>query len=186
MAGVFLPAGYQLTLTAEATKAGGYVQFGSPDTYVPVSAGNSTTIGPFDGPRQYDVFHLSTTQALAVRTYVDAELAEKHPLVDDIVTYSANGAITNFHSIGKITKAGVCALTLAAPAVADDGKYMNIISTTDYAHTITATDLINNGTVGSPLDLITFAAYRGAGVTLMAVDEVWVVISNRACTITGS
>lgn len=184
MSGIFLPAGYQMSVTAGSTKVGSYSVFDSPSTYTVVAAGASALVGPFDSPRTYDVIELTASVAPAILSYVDLN---KHPMVDDIYTLSADGAISFTHGIGKITKsASACALTLVAPTASDDGKYINIISTTARAHTITATNLINNGVTGSPFDLITFAAFAGAGVTLMAMGGLWYVTANRAVTITGS
>src|SRR5688572_11100813 len=55
-----------------------------------------------------------------------------------------------------ITKAGVYAGTLAAPAVADNGKVIRVTSATANAHTITATGLLQPGTAA--VNLATFAA----------------------------
>jgi hypothetical protein len=63
MAGVFLPAGHQMTFTAAATKAGNYTLVGSPTSYTVLSAGSTASIGPFADPKQYDVNNLTYTQA---------------------------------------------------------------------------------------------------------------------------
>ncbi len=63
MAGVFLPAGHQMTFTASAVKAGNYTLVGSPSSYTALSAGSTATIGPFADPKQYEVNNLSYTQA---------------------------------------------------------------------------------------------------------------------------
>ncbi len=80
-----------------------------------------------------------------------------------------------------VTKAGVAVLTLAAPtATADDGLILQIISSTANAHTLTATGLF--GTGAAAVNLATFAAFAGAGVTLMAYQAKWLVVSSVGIT----
>jgi len=99
-----------------------------------------------------------------------------------LVTQSADGALNpNLAATYKVTKAGVCAMTLAAPtAGVDDGKVITVVSVTANAHTITATGLFQCGTAAT--DLATFAAQAGASVTLMANNAKWTVLSNNAIT----
>ena len=74
-----------------------------------------------------------------------------------------------------ITKAGVAALTLAAPVSGtDDGTLIQLISNTANAHTLTATGLLQTGTAS--VNAIAFPAFAGATVTLMAVLGKWVVV----------
>lgn len=80
-----------------------------------------------------------------------------------------------------VTKAGVAALTLAAPtATTDDGIEITITSNTANAHTLTATGLFQCGT--SAVNLATFAAQAGAGLTLMAYQGKWNVIASVGIT----
>lgn len=82
-----------------------------------------------------------------------------------------------------ITKAGVAALTLAAPtATVDDGKIIVITSNTANAHTLTATGLLQTGT--ATVNLATFAAFAGASITLMAYQGKWNVLSLNAVVLT--
>lgn len=81
----------------------------------------------------------------------------------------------------EITKAGVAALTLAAPiAVLDDGKIILIFSTTAFAHTLTATGLFQAGGAGT--DVATFAAFAGCLIGLMAKNGKWIVTISRGVT----
>lgn len=96
---------------------------------------------------------------------------------------TASGAIAIQNGTVYITKAGVAAMTLAAPTAAQDGTRIFVTSTTAYAHTITATSLLNNGASGAPYTTVTFAAYPGAGIQLEAVGLLWNVVSNVACTL---
>ena len=97
---------------------------------------------------------------------------------------AASGAI-NPHDEASyvITKAGVAALTLAAPTAGiDDGKQITLTSATLYAHTLTATGLLSTGTAA--VNLATFAAYAGAGLTLKAYNGLWQVIASVGITFT--
>jgi hypothetical protein len=99
-----------------------------------------------------------------------------------ITVQSADGAL-NPNSAGTyvVTKAGVCAMTLAAPtAGVDDGKIVEVVSTTANAHTLTATGLFQCGTAA--VNLATFAAQAGASVMLMAYNAKWTVLSNNQIT----
>jgi len=75
------------------------------------------------------------------------------------------------------------AMTLAAPRVGiDDNVSINVWSDTLFAHTITATALFANGTALKTT--ATFAAFRGAGLTLRAFNGVWQVVSSTGVTFT--
>jgi hypothetical protein len=113
---------------------------------------------------------------------------------DIIDTDSFEGPITfltgtadalNPHVAGNyiVDTAAADLMTLAAPtAEADDGLCINVWSDTNFAHTITATSLFANGTALKTT--ATFAAFRGAGVTLRAMDGVWHVVGQTAITFT--
>lgn len=103
------------------------------------------------------------------------------PGVRQLTLLSASGAVTVSSGTYVITKAGVAALTLAAPtAGVQDGTIINISSTTTNAHTLTATGLLQTGVAG--VDLATFAAFGGAGLTLMAYNGKWVVLYSVGIT----
>jgi hypothetical protein len=90
-------------------------------------------------------------------------------------TQAASGAIPPHVSHNYvITAASAEALTLAAPtATTDDGVLIALMSNTAYAHTLTATGLLNTGSAS--VNTATFAAYAGAGLTLMAYQGKWIV-----------
>lgn len=77
-----------------------------------------------------------------------------------------------------IKTAAVDAMTLAAPAVAAEGNIIEIVSDTLFAHTLTATSLLANGTALKTT--ATFPAFRGAYLKLRACNLVWEVLSNGA------
>ena len=71
--------------------------------------------------------------------------------------------------------------TLAAPtATTDDGIVITVTSNTANAHTIQATGLLQTGTAS--VNLATFAAQPGAGLTLMAYQGKWNVLSSVGIT----
>ena len=80
-----------------------------------------------------------------------------------------------------ITQASASAQTLAAPtAGTDDGIEITVTSASAYAHTITATGLLNTGSAS--VNTATFAAFAGAGLCLMAYNGKWNVISQIGIT----
>jgi hypothetical protein len=99
-----------------------------------------------------------------------------------MVALSASGAIAPRQGQSYvITKAGVAALTLAAPtAGADDGTIIEITSGTAFAHTLTATGLFNTGSTN--VNLATLAAFAGATLVLMAYNGKWNVVSQIGIT----
>lgn len=92
------------------------------------------------------------------------------------------------HTAGNyvITTAGVDAATLAAPTAGsvasggDDGKTIDVYSSTANAHTITATGLLETG--AAAVNVATFAADAGAGLKLMAYNGKWIVKSSVGIT----
>jgi hypothetical protein len=93
--------------------------------------------------------------------------------------------VINPHVAGNyvIDTGQVDAITLTAPtSEADDNLSINIWSDSNFAHTVTATALFANGTALKTT--ATFAAFRGAGITLRAMDGVWHVVSATGVTFT--
>lgn len=95
---------------------------------------------------------------------------------------SASGAVSPHAPGGTfvITKAGVAALTLAAPTVGgpgtgDDGTFLDITSASANAHTLTATGLLNTGSAF--VNVATFNAQAGASLSLMAYNGLWQVMA---------
>jgi hypothetical protein len=101
-------------------------------------------------------------------------------------TYGADGAITvpPHTATVLIDKGSAAALTLAAPAKDQDGLTLTIISVTPYAHVVTATTLVADGVSGSPHTTMTFAAFKGASITLRAEQGLWTVIANNNVVVT--
>ena len=100
-----------------------------------------------------------------------------------IALLGASGAIPPHISSTYVITNGsaLAALTLAAPtATVDDGTVITVTSNTAFAHTITATGLLQTG--AATVNVATFAAHPGASVTLMAYQGLWNVISQNAIT----
>lgn len=74
------------------------------------------------------------------------------------------------------------AMTLAAPTAAQEGNVIQVFSDTLFAHTITATSLLANGTALKTT--ATFAAFRGAGIALRVCNLVYHQLWNTAVTLT--
>lgn len=98
-------------------------------------------------------------------------------------TLTANGAIPPaVPQAYVVTKAGVLADTLAAPPASPlgDGIVLTITSDTAFAHTITATGLLDTGSANT--NVATFAAFKGAGVQLVSYNARWKVLSSTGVT----
>lgn len=94
------------------------------------------------------------------------------------LTGSADAIDATVPGFYVIKTAGVDAMTLAAPAAAAEGNIIEIVSDTLFAHTLTATALLANGTALKTT--ATYPAFRGAYLKLRACNLVWEVLSNGA------
>lgn len=82
-----------------------------------------------------------------------------------------------------ITKTSAWTGTLAAPTSGTaDGTVIHLTSGTAFAHTLTATGLL--GTGSAAVNLATFAAFPGAGLTLIAYQGKWLVLYSTGVTFT--
>lgn len=104
----------------------------------------------------------------------------------EVTAYAASGAIavpSGPNGVAVLTKAGVGAMTLAAPtAGTDDGKRLTVISATAQAHTLTNSSPGFNGG-GSGSDVGTFGGAIGDGIALVAYQGVWLVVSKTNVTL---
>ena len=82
-----------------------------------------------------------------------------------------------------MTKGSASAFTLAAPTALQNGTRMTFLSDSAYAHVITATGLIHDGVTGGAKTTATFAAFKGATLTLCAYNLFWYVENRHNCTI---
>lgn len=107
-------------------------------------------------------------------------------LATDIVTVSTNSTLAapTRDTLYVLDKASaLSATTLGAPGKDQDGLAITLTSTTNAAHVITATSLINDGATGAPHTTLTFAAFKGAGIRLRALQGLWQVESNNIVTV---
>ena len=109
----------------------------------------------------------------------------------NIVSVGQNGVIavpttpSNVETLIFLNKATALATTtLAAPGLDQDGMFITITSSTAAAHVITATSLVADAVTGSPHTTMTFAAFKGASITLQADRGLYNVISTTGVTIT--
>ncbi len=113
------------------------------------------------------------------------DLIDGDSLQGGIILLTGTTDAINPHAPGNyiIDAGAIDAITLAAPTgEVDDNLSISIYSDTLFAHTVTATALFANGTALKTL--ATFAAFRGSGLTLRAMDSVWHVISSQGVTFT--
>jgi len=103
-------------------------------------------------------------------------------LAGPFVLVAANGAIDP-HTANRFlfTKAGVAAMTLAAPtAGVDDGLELQFISTTANAHTVTATGLFVDG--AAHVNVATWSSNAGGQLSIVAYQGKWYVQNLQAVT----
>lgn len=120
------------------------------------------------------------TDIAGLSTY---ELATQNPWEPDFVTYSVSGAIAipNRDTTVLLDKAGVAAMTLAAPGKDQDNNFkMWITSNTAQAHTVTATSLLSTGSAN--VSVATFAGSKGAGFMVVPMQGLWNVVSQIGIT----
>jgi hypothetical protein len=103
-----------------------------------------------------------------------------------ISVLSGSADAINPHLSGnyEISTAGVDAMTILAPTSGvDDNLSISIFSTTLYAHTLTSVALFQTGASGT--NVLTFAAYAGAGVTLRAYKGFWQLVGQCGITVSS-
>lgn len=114
-----------------------------------------------------------------VRTLVNADQAQtltNKTILGPVTALAADGAIPIVSGTYKITKAGVAALTLAAPTAGEEGTRILVTSQTANAHVITATGLLEDG--GGTEDIATFTAGIGASIELVAINLKWHTVAT--------
>lgn len=129
-----------------------------------------------DFPNGISTSSLAATGAI---TGVSIAAAVQHP----VALGAANGAIAATSGVVMLTKAGVAAMTLAAPtAGTDDGKVLMMVAATANAHTVTQTTPgFNNG--GTASDVATFGGAIGDNLVVVAYNGRWHVVSLRNVTL---
>ncbi len=112
-------------------------------------------------------------------------VSQVDPTNDYVISIGQDATVTIPLSNGSfnINKASACAIILPAPALISNAVTIVFTSNTAFAHTITATGLINDGTASSPHNLVTFAAQKGAAVTFAAENGLWNVLAQQNVTV---
>jgi len=102
---------------------------------------------------------------------------------DPLLHALATDTAVNCSILGRrlITRAAALALIGSAPVSgADDLKLIQIVSLTAFAHTFTATGLLQTGSAS--VNAATFAAFAGAGLTVMCFQGKLVVLYSNGIT----
>jgi hypothetical protein len=162
-------AGTRKMVAAGAVTAGGYVYAAASGKVSAVANGNIEGVAQESATTDGDIIEVQSVNV---------------PDPNSITLADANGAIALVPGTVVITKTGsLAAMTLAAPTVAQNGLRITVTSATAFAHTITATALIDNGVTGGSKTTATFAAFAGASITLMAYAGKWHVISANVVSV---
>lgn len=108
------------------------------------------------------------------------------PAEDLAITLGQDGTIilAGANTIYNINKASAAALILPAPLVSDNGVSCVFTALTAFAHVITSTGLIQDGTSGAPKTTATFAGFKGATITFVAENGFWNVSAIQNVTLT--
>ena len=99
----------------------------------------------------------------------------KAQVTPQVQTISGDGAITIQSGTVLLTKGSAAAITLAAPS-SQDGTIIEVTSTTDFAHVITVTGGMWDGTATTNTTA-TFPVVAGGAIKLIAFGTDWYVLS---------
>ena len=128
----------------------------------------------------------SSTSARGIALYLQTLIPTLAALLRGVTAYAADGAITIHSGVARLTKGSAGAYTLAAPSAAQEGTVMHILAGTDFAHVVAiATTSLLDGT-STAKGKCTTAAYIGSGITIVAVNQKWMLLSNVASTLAAS
>jgi len=83
-----------------------------------------------------------------------------------------------------LTKGSAAAIILKAPTTAQSGTVIVITSGSAFAHVVTATGLLQDGVTGGAKSTITFGAFVGASITLVASQKKWNVLGINVAPVT--
>lgn len=104
---------------------------------------------------------------------------------EEIIARAADGAIPIVEdAVFLITKGSAAALTVAAPGAANVGRYLEILSGSDFAHVVTFTGTtLQDGTAGANTTW-TAPAVQGASLAVRAVSATkWNIVAFNLGTI---
>jgi hypothetical protein len=128
----------------------------------------------------------SSTSARGIALYLQSLVPTLATLLRGVTAYAADGAITIKSGVASLTKSSAGAYTLAAPSAAQEGTVIHIVAGTAAAHvvTIASTSLLDGTSTAK--GKATTAAYIGSGISVVAVNQKWLLLSNIAATLAAS
>lgn len=97
--------------------------------------------------------------------------------------YAADGAVSTNSGLKVLTKGSAGAYTLAAPSAAEEGQQQIITAGSAFAHVVTATGLIQDGVTGGAKNTMTFGAFVGSSIHLVAYGLKWHVVAKNVVTV---
>ena len=177
-------AGYLVRVGDEMMRVGGGYVSG---TIIPVLRGQDGTQVVAHAVTSGVVCGIASDWA----SYAGAQTVTQYPLAGKtrrITTYGAAGAITlptaGTDEVAVINGTSALAMTLAVPTKDLDGTILYIIGDGKAAHTVTAAGGFGAGSTGYTVG--TFDTNAQCGITLIAMNSVWVPISSPLSgTLTG-
>lgn len=180
---------YKVSLTTLASKLFALINAGEAvvtpliddgDAGVTVTSANQTHAAPTvtipDIGDAADSFVMNDTAATLTNKTINGG-----KLTRNVQTISGDGAITIQSGIVLLTKGSIAAITLAAPS-SQDGTEITITSTTDFAHVVTVTGGMWDGTATTNTT-VTFPVVAGGAVTLIAFGTDWYVTCIQGVTV---
>jgi len=160
-------------------KTGGTIKFESTDWVATHSTG-LLTVGTGNiiistaGTAAGSVVTNNGTQTLTAKT-LTAPVLNGAKVTPNVETITGDGAITIQSGTVLLTKGSAAAITLAAPS-SQDGTTITITSTTAFAHVITVTGGMWDGTATTNTTA-TFPVVQGGAITLIAFGTDWYVLN---------
>lgn len=131
-----------------------------------------------------DSVTLTGTETLTNKTLTDPVITNGTSTTKSVITtISGDGAVTIAAGVVLLTKGSAAAITLAAPTAAQAGTVITITSGSAFAHVVTATGLLEDGVTGGAKNTATFAAFKGASITVLASALKWNVVSLNVVTV---
>jgi hypothetical protein len=114
------------------------------------------------------------------------DIIDTDPFQGPITVLSGTADVIQPHISGNyvVNTGSADGITLTAPTSGvDDGVGINIVSNTAYAHTLTATGLLQTGASGT--GVLTMAADAGCTICLRAYQGKWQLVGSVGITVTS-
>lgn len=131
----------------------------------------------------------SSTSARGIALYLQSLVPTLETKLRASASYdgaTGHTAIAITSGVAVLTKSTAGAYTLAAPSAAQEGTVIHIVAGTAAAHVVTiASTSLLDGT-DTAKGKATTAAYIGSGISVVAVNQKWLLLSNVAATLAAS